>query len=294
MDQRSRKLSNAKINIVGFASFTQGDPFATARQLLKDKKLFKFLSKQDALGLSAAGQAWSQAQIERIDANYSERTGIYLCVGILPFEDGPLHTLYENSKEGDHFSMKNFSNKAFPAMNPLLTFKCLPNMPLFHISNNFQITGRYFMTYPGIPEWFEVLKRAIDDLNEGVVEYAIVGAIADQQNFLVSHHLQRINHALAARAIDASSVLILSAGQKLTSFGKIEEVSVSYRPFDPLGQKELLIQSADDYQTDSFTGVAQASLFFTEALARTELKMPLRYCWRGDEWNYCALTVGPP
>lgn len=169
------------------------------------------MSKQDKLALTAASQCWKEVESELKDVDKS-RVGIYFCVGILPFEDRPLDRIASFSQnENAEFDYQKFSDDAFNSMNPLLTFKCLPNMPLFHISYNLGITGRYVMTYPSHQDLFESIVRAKEDLETGIIDYAIVGAACDQNNFLVQHHIKRMQPELIDTTLDCAATIILTS-----------------------------------------------------------------------------------
>ena len=255
-------------------------------KILKDRKAMKFFSKQDGLTLAACHQAWSQANIN--DPDYADRTGIYLCVGILPFEDKPLEKIAMLSQSDGKLDMHKSSTDSFNAMNPLLTFKCLPNMPLFHVSSHFGITGRYFMTYPGIPEWFSALNRAIEDLQQGLVDYAIVGSAADQNNYLVSHHLRRIRPDLLEKSIDACSALVLTTREEFKPIGHINTVETRYKAFNPLENKSLLIQNAGVLPVHA--GVVEPSLYLTLHLEKATATT-VTYTWQGDADNFCKIEM---
>jgi hypothetical protein len=258
------------------------------KPILADRKMFKFFSKQDALTLLACHRAWEMASIQ--DENYGERTGIYLCVGILPFEDKPLDKIAKLSQdENGKFDMKRSSTDSFHAMNPLLTFKCLPNMPLYHLSKHLQVTGRYFMTYPGIPEWFCALRKAMDDLTNGVVDYAIVGSAADQKNYLVEHHLRRINPALLNRHIDSASSLVLTSKDSYKALGRITRLETCYTPFNPLEEKEILVKSQDIFP--AYLGVVEPSLYLDFALVNQNVIKKADYKWQGNADNYCHVEM---
>src|SRR5216683_2228045 len=67
-----------------------------------------------------------------------ERAGLYMAVGSIPFEREHTDLLLRRSIDPDgRVSMARFSTDAFGALNPLLTFRCLSNMPAFHVSVNF-------------------------------------------------------------------------------------------------------------------------------------------------------------
>lgn len=190
---------------------------------LKNVKDRKLMSKQDKLAILTAAKAWRESKIAKDEEILSE-TGIYFCVGILPFIDKELEKLAKLSQKDGKFDEELFSTSGFNSMNPLLTFKCLPNMPLFHISFNLDITGRYMMSYPNSDDFLVTLERAIDDLKDGQIKAAIVGAACDQQNILVKHHLARLSEGLEHKAVDCSASLILE--HKVPSQGEfyIEEV----------------------------------------------------------------------
>ncbi len=204
------------------------------RHLLQDRKHIKLMARQDKMAVFAANQAIHQAGL---DTNTLEKhTGLYFTVGTVPFEQSPLNSLCDNSSDQGKFSMNRFANKAMPALNPLLTFKCLPNMPAYHVSYNMGIRGPYQINYPGPGQWFQSLQQAINDLQQHKIKVAIVGAVADQINPLVRHHVKRLNidnnnqHLL----IDSASILVLSAQDATTPLASLDEISIHYQSFNPL------------------------------------------------------------
>lgn len=196
---------------------------------LKNVKDRKLMSKQDKLALLTAARAWKESSFSD-SAEIKDRTGIYYCVGILPFIDNQLERLASLSQKEGEFDEYLFSTSGFNSMNPLLTFKCLPNMPLFHISFNLDITGRYLMTYPNNDDFIQTCVRSIDDLEDGLIDAAIVGAACDQENILVKHHLHRVQNGLDFKAIDCSASLVLA--KKIPKSGQyyIEKISSFYNP----------------------------------------------------------------
>src|SRR5688500_2534550 len=98
---------------------------------LKQPKMKKFMGKQDQLAVIAAGLAAREAGLSEDDLRL--RTGIYLCVGYIPFEQEDIESIARNSSRNGEFSMELFSTTGFQEVNPLLTFRCLPNMPIFHV-----------------------------------------------------------------------------------------------------------------------------------------------------------------
>ncbi len=158
---------------------------------LKSPKTRKFMGKQDQLAVIAAGRALRGAGVD--EASLPHRAGIYLCVGYIPFERQDLEPMVRDSTVSGRFCMERFSTEGVEQVNPLLTFRCLPNMPIFHVSMNFGIQGSYFITYPGVGQFYLALERAVSELRRGAVDLALVGAVADQDNFLVRHHVRRLS-----------------------------------------------------------------------------------------------------
>lgn len=156
---------------------------------LQDPRSMKYMSKQDKMAVVAATEL---ARKVGLTPSELESSGLYAAIGVLPFEKEVVSSLAQLSQVDGEFNMEAFSGTAFQKMNPLLTFKCLPNMPVFHVSWNLGIRGRYFISYPGPGQWALALARAMDDLRQGLVSHAFVGAVADQNNYLVQNLYQRL------------------------------------------------------------------------------------------------------
>lgn len=156
---------------------------------LKSRKSRKYMGLQDDMAVVAAGRALEAAGLA---APLGPRVGLYLAVGHIPFEEKDIVPVLEASLDdaGD-FDIGRFSRVGYPRANPLLTFRCLPNMPAFHVSVNFGIEGPYFVTYPGLAAFYDALEEATVALARGRIDVALVGGVAHQENFLVRHHFGR-------------------------------------------------------------------------------------------------------
>ena len=247
--------------------------------IIKDRKHNKLFSKQDKLALKSAHMAWKESGIEQIDPDFSQNTGIYFCVGTLPFEDAPLNRLAQNSQENSALSMEKFSTDGFNSINPMLTFKCLPNMPLFHISYNLGITGRYFMTYPGVLDFFTALERAVWDLEHGFVKHALVGASCDQENFLTAHHLRRVQPEAQAKAIDCSAALVLTKSGNAPTKALLKDFDFDYCPHDPFKEQIILEKQSS---LPAFCGPC-SPLISLSLLLEEKSSGELKYKWEGNQ-----------
>jgi beta-ketoacyl synthase-like protein len=198
---------------LGHVVIGPGDEPCDPMPYLKVKKLRKYMGVQDDLAVVAAAKALDSAGLLARSASegLGERTGLYLAVGYIPFEKADLDPLLAASLDADgHFSMEAFSTAGFRTVNGLLTFRCLPNMPAYHVSTNFDIQGPYFVTYPGPGQFYVALEEALIALAEGTIDAALVGGVAHQRNFLVESHFARIEPPIpAARLRDAAGFLTL-------------------------------------------------------------------------------------
>ena len=184
----------------------------------------------------AAGRALQSASLS---APLGERCGLYLAVGYIPFERADMERLLDASLEGGQFSMPRFAANGFGAINPLLTFRVLPNMPAFHISLNFDIQGPYVVSYPGPGQFYGVLEEALAALESGAIDIALVGGVADQRNFLVEYHFSRITPPVdASRLANAGAFLVIERADDARTRGavpraRLVDYQLTFAPVDP-------------------------------------------------------------
>jgi hypothetical protein len=181
---------------------------------LASRKSRKFMGRQDQLAVIAAGQALRDAGLHDTATPGAalDALGLYLTVGHIPFERDDIDAIAARSVGADGaFDITRFAAEGIAQVNPLLTFRCLPNMPAFHISQNFGLTGAYEVAYPGTAQAAQSLAHALDDLDAGRVEMALVGGVADQRNFLVQFFFDRdAGRCALPRRDEAAMVLIES------------------------------------------------------------------------------------
>jgi len=225
-----------------------GDPAPDPTPFLKIRKTRKFMGLQDVLAVVCAGKALRQAGLT--EAELGERAGLFLAVGHIPFERRDVEPVLEASLEEGAFSLERFAAGGYQRAHPLLTFRCLPNMPAYHVSANFDVQGPYFVTYPGAGQLYQALDEAVCALNRGDVDIALVGGVAHQRNFLVEHHFGRIDSPLAPETLrDAGGLIVLERQQRLreregTALARLIDHQLRYEPFDvckpwPKAQEQL-------------------------------------------------------
>ena len=227
MDAKSDIEFSNPLTLIGSGSVVAERGPLNIAPWLKQPKMKKFMGKQDQLAVIAAGLAAREAGLSEDDLRL--RTGIYLCVGYIPFEQEDIESIARNSSRNGEFSMELFSTTGFQEVNPLLTFRCLPNMPIFHVSLNLNIQGPYFITYPGPGQFYVALEQAHLALEANEIDFALVGGVADQNNFLVRHHNSRCG-VDSTRTMDACGFICLQRH----SYGKNRQLTgFAYRYDSP-------------------------------------------------------------
>jgi 3-oxoacyl-(acyl-carrier-protein) synthase len=192
---------------------------------------------QDDLAVVATGRALESAGLGR---DLGERAGLFLSVGYIPFREEDILPVLEASMDGERFDVRKFGGGGFQRAHPLLTFRCLPNMPAYHVSVGFDVQGPYCVTYPGPAQLYAALDEACAALADGRIDVALVGGVAAQSNFLVRHHFARIEPPVAAsRLRDAAAILVLESeaharARGATVRGRLESMRVDYTPPDVL------------------------------------------------------------
>lgn len=182
------------------------------------RKSRKYLSPQDDLAVVTAANALANSSMTK--GHLGERAGLAVCVGYLSFDRKDTDPVLAVSVEDGRFSMPRFASDGMRKTHPLLTFRCLPNMPAFHVSVNFDLRGPYWCTYPSEAQSYAALARAIDWIEEDEADVVLVGAVAHQRNFLVEHHLARVEHPIDARSLrDAGAMLVLERASRAIARG---------------------------------------------------------------------------
>ena len=184
-----------------------------SRPYLRVPKSRKFMGQQDELAVVAAGRALASARLG--PAHLGEHAGLFVAVGYIPFAAEDIDALIEASLDPEGaLSMAHFSTTGSAAVSPLLTFRCLPNMPAYHISANFDVQGPYMVSYPGPGQLYGVLEQALLALSTGHIDRALVGGVADQRNFLVAELLARLEPPVPfARLLNAAGFLVLETAE---------------------------------------------------------------------------------
>ncbi len=219
-------------------------------QYLREKKAKKFLGLQDALAVVAVGRALEASGL--LGTLPAERTGLYLAVGYIPAVERDFLPVLEGSlDEKAQFSLERFAADGYTRAHPLLAFRCLPNMPAYHVAASFGIEGPYSVLYPSAGELYLALDEACSALGRGDIDVAVVVGVAHQRNFLVEHHFQRLVPPVpAARLRDGAAAFVLEREARPgrgPARARLQALDVNYEPFDCL---EIVPSHGDELEVE--------------------------------------------
>jgi hypothetical protein len=217
-----------------------------------------------------------------------------MAVGYVPFEQEHIDLLLGCSVDEDGaFSMRRFSTDAFGALNPLLTFRCLSNMPAYHVSVSFDLQGPYFVTYPSAGQLYVALEEAVAALSARLVDVALVAGVAHQRNFLVEHHHARLDPPVPAASLrDVAACLVLErashAGGRARA--RLRSIEVSYVVHHPFEERLVPAETVDDERaSEREVGPAALPLLVCESLGRV-----IRHRIESRDGIRASSVWGPP
>ncbi|MFP5490226.1 MAG: beta-ketoacyl synthase N-terminal-like domain-containing protein [Bacteriovoracia bacterium] len=245
------------------------------RRCLVQPKNLKFMSKMDMLAMEACHQVLEQYPLDQETRN--QRTGLYLCVGVLPFEERELRILGEKSQIEGEFSQENFVTKAMPSLNPLTTFKCLPNMAAFHLSHNYGLKEAYLVTYPDRYQWGQALAAAMHDLRRGRVDYALVGAATHQQNPLVKNYNRKMGLPENVLTPDCGGMWLLARKGTHQNCRLVSPIEMQYHP--PGGVQEIGFKT----EIDQHLGPVQDLYTLQQKRLKKEV---IHFSYKNDYYRY--------
>lgn len=237
---------------------------------LRVRKNRKMMGPQDDLAVVAAGNALAHA---RLGTSLGERAGLYAAVGYIPFEESEIDTLLQGSLDGAAFSMKRFSTDGYNAVNPLTTFRCLSNMPAYHVSVNFDLQGPYMVGYPGPGQFYVALDEALAALRSRRIDVALVLGVAHQRNFLVRHHFGRVDPPTSTLS-DAAGCLVLERESDANgrAKGRLLDLRLAYEPADPFESG----RAPEESGADSSMGPASLPVALAAAKGRVTHRLRSR------------------
>lgn len=252
-------LTGAGAIVIGGAGAEACDP----TPFLRTRKSRKFMGLQDDLAVVATARALASAGLA---VPCGERTGLFLAVGYIPFLEADIGPVLAASMTEGHFDVSRFGAGGYQKAHPLLTFRCLPNMPAYHVSANFDVQGPYCVSYPGPAQLYAALDEACAALASGRIDVALVGGVAAQSNFLVRHHFARVTPPVDTTLLrDVCGVMVLESDAHARARGapirgRLEELRMDYTPPDMLVAGRPTVQRLDGEAIPAAEGLGPAHL----------------------------------
>ena len=164
-----------------------GTDFAAARiaelpdfnplERLSKPRMAKFMSAPALLGCVAAREAMENAGIADSSRFPAERIGLFAATGMAAADiDESIEMLRASLDSNGIFSIRQFGEKGLRAINPLLSFKILANMPGCLVSILENIKGPNYIFTPWEDQAGAALIEAVDALNSREIDCAVVVA----------------------------------------------------------------------------------------------------------------------
>lgn len=146
-------------------------------QLIPDRKLLKFLSRHDVIGLNAVSQAITHSEILKYQSSladptdFNERTGVYVgSPGVRYQQQYDFHPLMSFAK-GD---MKKFGEALFQHVHPMWLLRVLPNNVLAYTGIQYGFKGPNQNITNHAVSGNQAIAEAYHALREGIIDRAVV------------------------------------------------------------------------------------------------------------------------
>lgn len=141
---------------------------------LSKPRMAKFMSYSSLLGCVAVREAISESG----NGNFApERTGLFASTGMAAaYVDESMEMFSSSLDANGNFSIRMFGEKGLKAINPLLSFKVLANMPACMVSILEDIKGPSYIFTPWEDQTGAAVIEAVASLRKGLVDRAVVVA----------------------------------------------------------------------------------------------------------------------
>ena len=227
----TRLVGSASVVLDPWPEEASADVLTTAdpTPFLVSRKARKLMGLQDELAVVSVGHALERAGLT---APLGPRVGLYLAVGYIPFREADLAPVLAGSIEDGAFSPRRFGTDGSQRAHPFLTFRCLPNMPAYHVSASFGLTGPYVVAYPGGGQLGLVLEEAVAALARREIEVAVVLGVTHARNFLVEQGYAKLSPPVPPEALrDAAACLVLRPDDAaIADFPGLASLTLGYAP----------------------------------------------------------------
>ena len=212
-------------------------PDCDSTPVLKSRKMRKFMGRQDELAVIAAVRAVEAAALPKA---LGERCGLYLSVGFIPFEACGSRDARRGLDCGGSVVDGAFFDDGVSRAEPA------PDVPLPAEHAGVSRLAQSRRAGP-VPGWVSGHRPVLSGprrsrraaLDDGTIDLALVGGVADQDNVLVQHHFSRIDGPIHASTLtSAAGFLVLERQADADRRGAAWRArpiacEIRYRPADP-------------------------------------------------------------
>ncbi len=214
---------------------------------LPDRKMAKYMNQTTALTVAAAGMALEHAGL-RHDVCCREMA-LFISTGLIAFDLSRVTDAMRASITADRaLDLKQMGEKGLPLCNPLMPFKMLLNMPLGLVSIVYGIGGENFILYPGADQGGLALETAVQGIQSGRFERALVGGGVQGLSLIPIATLARLGRVARVSQEGRSGWALADAAAFLVLESEQAAAERSARPMAEIGG--VTIMGKDGQQSE--------------------------------------------
>jgi 3-oxoacyl-(acyl-carrier-protein) synthase len=211
---------------------------------LPDRKMAKYMNPVTALTVAAAGMALESAGL--VDAPCRREMALFVTTGLIAFDLSRVAPAMASCISAEkELDLHRMGSEGLALCNPLMPFKMLLNTPLGMVSIVFGIGGENFILYPGADQGGVAVQSAVQGIQSGRFQQALVGGGVQGLSLLPVATLDRLGRVARVSASDRTGWALCDAG----AFVLLEsEQAVAARHGRPLAEVAGVAMVHGDYR----------------------------------------------
>lgn len=242
---------------------------------LPDRKMAKYMNCATALSVAAAGMALEDAGMR--NGPGCRDMALYISTGLIAFDLSSVTAAISACMTAEKaLDLNKMGSEGLALCNPLMPFKMLLNTPLGMVSIIYGIGGENFILYPGADQGGIAVESAVQGIEGGRFQQALVGGGVQGLSLLPVATLDRLNRVARALKKGHSGWALCDAGAFLVLESEQAAAMRNARPLAQVAGVAILhgnSQEPDDLEQllrENDFGHAPEVIFLTGSLEKTD------------------------